>query len=153
MSKNNSIENLMPDDTLNQAAITAPDLMLPPKFVAYHPVKSIRYASEGLLLGFQREANLRLQFSLGIASCAILMFFHLYLLALGTLMMMFITMGAELFNTAIETLCDLLHPDFHPKIKIVKDMAAAAVWMASLAWLTVLIYGFYSIVTPFFINL
>ncbi len=36
-------------------------------------------------------------------------------------------LAAELFNTAIEHLADHLHPDMHPKIRLVKDCAAAAV--------------------------
>jgi len=40
--------------------------------------------------------------------------------------------AAELFNTAIEHLSDHLHPDLHPRIRIVKDCAAAAVLCAAL---------------------
>lgn len=41
-------------------------------------------------------------------------------------------LAAELFNTAIETLADHLHPQQHPHIKIVKDCAAGAVLLVSL---------------------
>lgn len=40
---------------------------------------------------------------------------------------------AELFNTAIEVLVDLVSPDIHPKAKIIKDVAAAAVLVAAIA--------------------
>jgi diacylglycerol kinase len=33
----------------------------------------------------------------------------------------------EMMNTAIEKTCDLLHPAIHPTIKVIKDVAAAAV--------------------------
>ncbi len=46
-------------------------------------------------------------------------------------------LAAELFNTAVEHLSDHLHPDLHPKIRIVKDCAAAAVLCASLGALGV----------------
>lgn len=40
----------------------------------------------------------------------------------------------EALNTAAEMLCDLwCEGKYHPKIKIIKDIAAAAVWIASLA--------------------
>jgi undecaprenol kinase len=45
--------------------------------------------------------------------------------------------SAELFNTAIEQLADHLHPEIHPSIRIVKDCAAAAVLITSLAALAV----------------
>lgn len=37
--------------------------------------------------------------------------------------------GAEIFNTAIEKLCDMLHPGRHKTIGLVKDMTAGAVLM------------------------
>ena len=37
---------------------------------------------------------------------------------------------AELFNTALENLADHLHPEIHPRIRVVKDCAAAAVLLA-----------------------
>lgn len=42
------------------------------------------------------------------------------------------TLAAELFNTALEYLCDHLHPEFHPQIGMAKDCAAAAVLVLSL---------------------
>ena len=43
-----------------------------------------------------------------------------------------LVLAAELLNTAIEELADLLHPDSHPRIRVVKDCAAAAVLIAAL---------------------
>ena len=41
--------------------------------------------------------------------------------------------SAEAFNTAIESLCDLVEPEFHPQIGHIKDIAAGAVLLAALA--------------------
>ena len=42
-----------------------------------------------------------------------------------------IVLSAEMLNTAIEKLCDLVQPEVHPQIKIIKDLAAAAVlWLS-----------------------
>jgi diacylglycerol kinase (ATP) len=46
-------------------------------------------------------------------------------------------LAAELFNTAVEGLADHLHPEQHPAIKTVKDCAAGAVLIASVAALAV----------------
>lgn len=40
---------------------------------------------------------------------------------------------AEALNTAIEYVADLAHPDEHPEVKKLKDLAAAAVLFASVA--------------------
>jgi undecaprenol kinase len=39
-------------------------------------------------------------------------------------------LAVELLNTAIETLADHLSPEFHPQIRVVKDCAAAAVFIS-----------------------
>ena len=44
---------------------------------------------------------------------------------------------AEALNTAIEYVADLAHPDEHPEVKKLKDLAAAAVLFASVVALVV----------------
>ena len=44
---------------------------------------------------------------------------------------------AEALNTAIEYVADLAHPDEHPEVKKLKDLAAAGVLFASVAALVV----------------
>lgn len=39
---------------------------------------------------------------------------------------------AEAFNTAIELVCDLSSPEFHPLVKQAKDIAAGAVLLAAI---------------------
>lgn len=46
-------------------------------------------------------------------------------------------LGAELINTALEHLVDLLHPEQHPRIKLMKDCAAGAVLVFSIGALGV----------------
>ncbi len=48
-------------------------------------------------------------------------------------------LAAELFNTALEALADHLHPEQHPRIRIVKDCAAAGVLIAALGAVAVAI--------------
>jgi len=39
---------------------------------------------------------------------------------------------AELFNTAIEKLCDVVSKEYHPAIKFIKDVSAAAVLVSAI---------------------
>lgn len=48
-----------------------------------------------------------------------------------------LVLAAEIFNTAVEGLADHLHPEQHPAIRVVKDCAAGAVLVASIAALAV----------------
>ena len=43
-----------------------------------------------------------------------------------------IVIVSEMLNTAIEKLTDMVSPEIHPKAKVVKDLAAGAVLMASI---------------------
>lgn len=52
-------------------------------------------------------------------------------------------LAAEFLNTALEKLCDHLHPDRHPAIGTVKDLASAGAFLAqaiaALVWIAALI--------------
>ena len=56
-------------------------------------------------------------------------------------------LAAEFLNTAIEKLCDHLHPDHHARIGVVKDLASAGAFMAqavaALVWLAALVDRFF----------
>lgn len=41
-------------------------------------------------------------------------------------------LGAEGLNTAIEKLCDFIHPDHHKQIGFIKDIAAGAVFFVAI---------------------
>lgn len=43
-----------------------------------------------------------------------------------------LVISLEMINSAIEKYCDLVTTDFHPGIKIIKDVAAGAVLVASI---------------------
>ncbi len=55
---------------------------------------------------------------------------------------MLLVLSAEFLNTAIERLCDHVHPDKHEAIRITKDLASAGVFFAlvlcGLVWLAAL---------------
>ena len=47
---------------------------------------------------------------------------------------------AELFNSAIEAICDFLETRENEKIRAIKDMAAAAIGISIVVWFTVVIF-------------
>ncbi|MDX2174285.1 MAG: diacylglycerol kinase family protein [Bacteroidota bacterium] len=52
--------------------------------------------------------------------------------------------AAELFNSAIEKVCDIISPDKNPKIKFIKDVSAGAVLVLSLMSICVAVFIFAS---------
>jgi undecaprenol kinase len=98
----------------------------------------LRCACAGIAQGVRAERSLRFQLGCFIVMLAALVVLHpaplwwaLVMLASG------LVIAAELMNTAIEHLADLLHPESHPAVRIVKDCAAGAVLVAVLAALAV----------------
>lgn len=96
-------------------------------------LKSFGYAANGLRAAARSEQNFRIH--LLLAGLAVLLGCGLGISA-GEWGMVIAciaaVMGAEVMNTAIEKLCDVVSPQYHEKIKIVKDLAAAAVLIVSI---------------------
>ena len=46
---------------------------------------------------------------------------------------------SELFNSAIEVLCDFVEPQQNDRIRVTKDIAAAAAGLSILVWAAILI--------------
>jgi diacylglycerol kinase (ATP) len=91
------------------------------------------FAFAGLRHALQREASFRTHLIATAVVLAVLcitrppaIWWALGFLATGLVLV------AEMFNSALETLADRLHPDQHPEIRVAKDMAAGAVLIASL---------------------
>jgi len=95
--------------------------------------KRLNFALQGLRVAWRSEKSLRTQVWIGVAAVLLLLLLQpeLFWWAIVTLTIALV-LAAELFNTALEHLADHLHPDEHPRIKIVKDCAAAGVLVLSL---------------------
>ncbi len=90
------------------------------------------FALTGLRQGWQRESSFRTQVFLGalVAIIAPILGARLVWCAVVALAIALV-LAMELLNSALEALIDRLHPETHPEIRIVKDMAAASVLLAS----------------------
>ena len=94
----------------------------------------LRYAWSGIAAGLRLEHSLRIQLvALAIAVAVLCIFRPEPIWWAAIALSSGLVVAAELLNTAIEHLADHLHPEIHPQIQIVKDCAAAAVLVASLA--------------------
>ena len=100
--------------------------------------RSFRFALTGIKLAWAEEANFRIE-----ALCAALVIgagwnvglspieFAMLALAIA------FVLATEVLNTALEELCDKFQPSHDPHIAKIKDLAAAAVLLASLGALAV----------------
>ena len=96
-------------------------------------IHSLRFATAGIIAAYSHGQNIWLQSILGILALAL---GWLYRITAVEWLIVLLCIGAvlslEILNTALEILCDKLSPEKHEKIKLVKDMAAGAVLVASL---------------------
>ena len=91
-------------------------------------IKALGHALNGIRNAFLNERNFRIE--IFCAFLAITMGFILNIEMLYWLILIInicFVLAAELFNTAIEKLADIACNEINPVVKIIKDVAAAAV--------------------------
>lgn len=95
-------------------------------------IRSFSYAFEGMVALFRYENNARFHLiaAFGVVLLGIVLGLERFEWALVAIVVGAVW-AAEAFNTAIEKLCDLVSPDYHPQIKAAKDLAAAGVMITS----------------------
>ena len=95
-------------------------------------IRSFSYAFEGVIALFRYENNARFHLiaAFGVVLLGIVLGLERFEWALVAIVVGAVW-AAEAFNTAIEKLCDLVSPDYHPQIKAAKDLAAAGVMITS----------------------
>jgi diacylglycerol kinase (ATP) len=96
-------------------------------------LKSVGYAFKGALLLLKTEASIKIQFVIAVVLTIAGFYFNistyewlLQILAIG------LVMSIEGVNTAIEEIANFIHPEHHNKIGLIKDIAAGAVFIASI---------------------
>jgi diacylglycerol kinase (ATP) len=96
-------------------------------------VRSIRYAWEGVNAFFDSQHNAIIHFYFTIFVMIAAIFFRASDTELIALVIVAgFVWAAEIFNTAIEKMMDLVSPEKHPKVKFIKDVAAAAVLISAI---------------------
>jgi len=111
-------------------------------------VGSLKLAIKGIGYLFLYHRNMRIIFMLGIAVLLLGLHFNLKGIELVALCItVTLVFMAEIFNTAIEMMIDMFIDKYHTLVKLVKDIAAAVVLLASLNAIAV---GYILFVRKFF---
>ena len=99
-----------------------------PKQECKKSINSFRYAIEGFISSFKTERNMKIHILAMFLVVLLGFYFKLNLVEWCFIALAIsLVIGAELFNTAIEALVDMVSPEKNPKAKLVKDISAAAV--------------------------
>lgn len=93
---------------------------------------SVNAALEGVIHTLRTERNMRVHFLAGFL--VLILGIYLNLSAQEFMLLCFavtFVLVAEMFNTAVEHAVDLIEKEFHPVAKIIKDIAAGAVFVSA----------------------
>jgi diacylglycerol kinase len=91
------------------------------------------YAFQGLFVLVKTERNFKFHLFAFICICLVGFYFQIDKSEwLAVLIISAVILTAEALNSAIEKLCNHLHPEIHPSIKSVKDISAASVLISSM---------------------
>ena len=90
-------------------------------------------AFSGIAHGFKTQRNLKIQLVAGIAVIILGIILKISNAEWAILMLsVFLVLGTEMMNTAVEAAVDLCTEEYHEKAKIAKDVAAGAVVLTAL---------------------
>lgn len=103
------------------------------KFSFRARVRSFRFAGEGVFFFFRYEHNAWIHLAATIAVVIAGWFFKLAAMEwVAILTAIGMVMVSEVINTSIEKIMDHLSPAKHPAVKVIKDLASAAVLVAAI---------------------
>jgi diacylglycerol kinase len=94
--------------------------------------KAFTHAFNGLLHFIKHDRNGKIHVLMGVIVVLAGIFFNVSVVEWGLLLLcMAVMVSLEMFNHALENICDIVHQNTHPLMKTAKDVAAGAVlWSA-----------------------
>ena len=95
---------------------------------------SFKYAGEGIWTSFKSERNMKIHVFMMFLVILFGFLLHISLKEWIICIILFsLVIGAELFNTAIETTVDMISLEKSPQAKLAKDISAGAVLILAIA--------------------
>lgn len=94
--------------------------------------RSFYHAFEGIMYAFTHDQNLRIHFVAAIIVVILSIFFRVSGFEMGILgVMILLVLSAEMINSAIEKMVDLITLEHRKEAKIAKDVAAGMVLLTA----------------------
>ena len=97
-------------------------------------INSFKYAFEGIAASFKSEINMKIHVIIMIIVIIWGIIFKISAIEWIVCTILFaLVISAELFNTALETIVDMVMPEINEKAKLAKDISAGAVLILAIA--------------------
>lgn len=107
-------------------------------------LRSFKHALRGVKIVFKEEKNFRFQIAAAAAVVILMFLFPLSVIEKSVLILLIIiVLVLEMLNSVLERFIDVFKPRMHEYIKDIKDIAAGAVFFASIGSFLIGIIIFY----------
>jgi len=104
----------------------------------WHPIRKLLTVVSGLRYAIVYDASVAYKLALSIPVLVAAYFLRERVDFLLIVAVTGFVLVAEIFNSAIEALCDFVESRHNEKIRVIKDIAAAGAGIAILVWILVL---------------
>ena len=105
----------------------------------YHPLRKIKVCLSGLRYAIHYDFSVAYKIYLSVGILIVSFLLRQWIDSLFILAATALVLIAEMFNSAIEALCDFIETAETEKIRVIKDIAAAAAGISILLWAVVLV--------------
>ncbi len=105
----------------------------------YHPLRKIKIVLSGLRYAIVYDFSVAYKIIVSLFVLVVAFIFRQWLDFAMVLMATALVLMAEMFNSAIEAICDFVELRQDERIKVIKDIAAAAAGISIFVWVVVLI--------------
>lgn len=105
----------------------------------YHPLRKARTVWSGLRYAALNDFSVTYKLALSAVVLAAAFWARQWVDVLVILLATALVLIAEMFNTAVEALCDFVEERHNERIRIIKDVSAAAVGVSIGAWALVVV--------------
>jgi len=103
------------------------------KFSLRSRIKSFYYAGIGIKQFFRQEHNARIHLAAAVVVGVLAWWLKVsHAEAIALTIVTGLVWVTEMLNTCIEKAMDMITTDYHPQVKIIKDLAAGAVLIAAI---------------------
>ncbi|OAI03843.1 diacylglycerol kinase [Methylomonas methanica] len=105
----------------------------------YHPLKKLKVCFSGLRYAVLYDFSVAYKVILSVLVMTICFYFRQWVDFISAFAATGLMLICEMFNTCVEAICDFMETRQNEKIRVIKDIAAAATGISILIWAVVMI--------------
>lgn len=113
----------------------------------YHPLRKFKIILSGLRFAVLHDFSVLYKIIISVLLLIPVLIYNEWIDASLIILATGVMLAGEIFNTAIEAICDFMETRYDEKIKIIKDIAAAAAGITIFTWIAVLAIELFKVIS------